>query len=344
MDTNFSSIPSKLCYIAPYCHILKNYGFDISEEYLMGISKGLTFEYCYIHNNMQVKTPQTIYDWISIVGSKSNISKAIADRFGIKFYEKTIMDKEFIIDLCKEELRQNRFVIVFLDVYFLKYHPQYKNTHGQTNVIIYKWNKDNKCFYFYDSHVSTIPVTTYSGCLTEDELLEALIIGENPYNGREVGLVLNRYMREPAEIDIYKKIQANAIEMLNPHTPYCGVAGMLTLAEQIEKWLEFWSSDCILNVLRKGYHHVAGRGGPAISREVYTDFLSKYVDSGICKIDIDTVKQGFIKSSTKWTSLGVKFFRSSIKFKDSNLLDISQCLREIARLEKVLFEQLSMIV
>lgn len=333
-----NSLANRLCYMAPYCDILSQYGFDISEEYLLGLARGLIFKYSYIHKNKQVEKPLSMEDWVSIVGSKNEIDPAIADDFGVEFYEKIIDDALFAAELCREELQEGRYIIIFVDTYYLKYHPQYLNTHGQTNVVIYGWKSKEKCFLFRDNHVTTIPPSTYNGCLMENEFTQALITGDNPYNDRIRGLVLNRRVSKGVGIDIFERVRENAKEMLIPGSPYSGVDGIFGLADEMESWLNFWSADAIQHVLRQGYHHVTGRGGPAISRGVYAEFIEKYIH---CKnIDKDLIRQGFTEAARGWNAVGAKFFRGSVGSTKKKFIEIPEALRTIGNLERELFEKL----
>lgn len=331
--------PGRLCYMYPYCKILDNYGIGITEDYLLGLAKGVVFEYSYIHKYKSVSHPKNKKDIVSIVGSKSDIRKDILDLFGINFEEFYLDNVNEAISVCIEKVRKNESVIVFCDVFFLRYHPQYQKVHNQTNLILYSWNSYKSEFVFFDGHVTTIPITTYTGILASEELEQAFILGDNPYNGRKIGIITNNYVHESQNISIDEIVQEQAMNMLYPLKSEfsSGIDGIMHLADDMIWWLSFWGTEDMINVLRQMYHHVSGRGGPAICRLVYSDFLSAYFNGNK---NIWEISQGFKEVSKKWTALSAKCFRYSLKFESENLMQIANDLRNIAQFEKVLFLEL----
>jgi hypothetical protein len=325
---------SQVCYLGPYLHIINSYGYDISEEYLFGLTQGITFKYSYIHRNKEFDNFISHEDGICIVGSKDN-REIISDCYGIKlsnYYEK---DRLKVLGFIENEINEGRIVVVYMDVYYLKYHPYYMNKHAQTNLIVYDMDGDH--IFILDKHVTTIPISTYEGTIHKEVFLKAMIIGDNPYNCEEMGIVINRKLHGNVQVNIAERVYNAALAMVQYPSVNHGVAGIYTFAEEITKWQSRWSEEELAEICRQAYLHIASRGGPAISRKMYAQFLKKYYEG---YIHIDTIVDGFEECARMWNGISIKFFRGIYKINRNILDSISGKVKEIADMEKELFEKL----
>ncbi|MGL5576475.1 MAG: DUF4872 domain-containing protein, partial [Sarcina sp.] len=331
---------TELCYIIPYCEILKKYQYNVSEQYLFGIGEGIGFQYNYIHNNVEVMEYISKYDWISIQGS-NDITKSIEKNFGILFYKYFNKNNNETLEFCKSELKAGRVIILFLDVYYLKYHPQYKRLHGQTNVLLLNIDSQKEKMKIYDGHVNTIPVSSYQGDISYNEFLKAIIQNKNEFTSEKSGIVAYKKIFPKHRINIWDSIEKNAKLMLYSQIDNLGLNGIKSLADEVLKWNIYWEEKDLKEVFRRAYLHITGRGGPAISRKVYGEFLKEY-----CKdenVDINSISKIFLELSKKWNSIAIQFFRGSLDREKCNLKKISNELKDIELIERQVFLKLECI-
>lgn len=329
------SSPSELCYIAPYCEILKQNGYHIDEEFLFGVTGGIGFRYNYIHENKQVLDFTDTKDWVSIEGSV-DIKDKIAELFGVRFVETVAEDKQLLLELCKKEIQKGHPVILFLDVYYLPYHPQFKQLHGQTNVLLYQI--DGEQYDIYDKHVTTIPISVYEGSISEEVIFEALVCGTNSFNGREIGIITYEEPVFKKGVNLGEQLVYVADRMLNPQNSNEGVEGMKNLTEKTKKWDQYWDESNIKNVYRQAYHHITGRGGTYITSKAFASYIKNYI---VCKVSNDrNVMMEMDKCTSLWQALAVKFFRNSVKPSGNALQELSGLLQELASLEEHIYSKI----
>jgi len=327
--------PSKLCFLSPYCDVLEGYGIHVKEDYLLGIVKGVMFDYDYLHDNHVIELPVSPTDTISIVGTNSDIYKDIQDLLGVLFYEVSIQSSDEAFSLCIDQINNDKPVIAYFDVYYLPYHPQFQKTHAQTNLLLYGWDENKNQILFYDGHVTTIPISTFVGTLSQSSFCKSLVWGVNRFNGRNIGMVFNDFSHKPIDINLLQIIHDQAVNMLISPKAHIGIQGMLCLTDEMSWWPKFWNPQSILVLWRQAYHHISGRGGPIACRAVYGDFLKNHFND---LKELLELANGFYEVSKKWNALGAKFFRGSIKY-DLNILEqIKQLLQDIALMENDLFQ------
>ena len=325
-----NNLPSELCFIAPYCEILNHIGYHVSEDFLFGITGGIGFRYSYIHENKQEMNYIDCNDWVSIEGS-IDIKEGIEEIFGVRFKENVVENRDAIFELCRNEIQKLHPVILFLDVFYLPYHPQFKQLHGQTNVLLYKIGEDETC-YIYDKHVTTVPISVYDGAVSKDVLMQALICGDNPFNGREIGVITYEEFEFKSSVNLGEQLKYVVNRILEPKNPNEGIEGMKNLAEQVLNWGQLWDIDNLKNVYRQAYYHITGRGGTYITSKAFASYVKNYIVSQTNN-DRDVLKD-MEKCTSLWQALAAKLFRNSIKPGREVLQETASLLLELSYLEE----------
>lgn len=330
---NLNDKPSILCYIAPYCEILKHLDFNIDEERLFVTMGGIDFKYTYIHNNHQVENMVEMRDGISLEGSR-DISLEIQHFFGVEFYEIYSNDKNELLTFCRSQIEIDKPIIIFLDVYFLSYHPQYNKIHGQTSVLLYGISEDKNRYYIYDKHVTTIPISVYYGSISSEEIENALIYGWNTFNGKEMGVISYERKNKSNSIDVLEQLQNMSTRMLDTKYICKGIEGIRYLGKDILRWDILWNEKYLKQVCNEAYVHIVGRGGPYISRLVLVRFLRQE------RICTDKQNKENDKIVSLWHSLAVGFFKIALRKQWGDLKRMSDIVMEIGLREEDMYYML----
>ncbi|WP_407384123.1 BtrH N-terminal domain-containing protein [Ruminococcus sp.] len=326
--------PSELCFVAPYSSILRFLDIDVDDISLYCCCGGLNFRYGYIHEHRWIRDYMCDLDLISLEGSR-DISNAIYERFGICFKEVLCDDRETAKKLITNQLSSGKKVVCFADAFFLKYHPQFHKNHGQTILTIWGYDSATNSFVVSDRHVTTIPISSYSGTISLPDFDLALICGENLFDGKTTGIIIydDSCGERTISMDMDKQFVNMAYRMLSDKDERTGVNGIKTFGNDVIKWKSQWCDDRIKEVFNSAYLHIMGRGGPYISRKVYADFISRqYNDSEL--------GGRFSALAKKWRSLSVKFFRNTLDTNKNSLQNISALIHEIAEIETGIYESI----
>ncbi len=311
--------PSYLCYIGPYRTYLSTRGTNISEGIMYALTQGFHFEFDYIHKHQKVRVPVDESDWISIVGSNNDFKSKVENYLNITIKS---IDHEQLYNVLSR-LEKDKSLVIDLDVYYLPYHPQYLKIHGKTNVLIGNYNPITQRAQIWDTHVPTIPISTYQGELHLDEIQLALI-GKKGYS--------LSYINDNNKLSLNTVIEAIISNAKNyiVEEDYMGVGAIKKLAEEMKDWTNHWSETAIKDVYRQAFLHVKNHGGTLVSRKIYAQLLKE-----ICKSDdLQKASELMAISTERWQVFSAACFRNSVYYSSKNSVKAIDMLYQIHELEK----------
>lgn len=331
---NTLSVPSELCFVAPYSCILQSLDIDVDDNFLYFNCGGLDFRYGYIHDNKKTNQYVCDLDSISIEGS-NDIKQAINEQFGICFKEVLCENKVLAENLIMTQLSNKKKVICFADAFFLTYHPQYRKNHGQTILMISDYDYESNNIIVSDRHVTTIPISSYYGPIKMSNFDQALICGENIYDGKKTGIIIydNFYDKRNISLNIDKQLLNMASRMLSSKDALTGINGIRFFSKDVLKWKFQWDNRQLKSVFNSAYQHIMGRGGPYVSRKAYAEFILQQCNN----VKLSDL---FLNSAKEWHSLGVKFFRNTIDINKNSLETISESIYEISEIETEIYDSI----
>lgn len=338
---NVASSSVKLCYLSPFLYLINLRKVTIAEDELYGLIQGITFEYSYIHDNQKVEHPVSKDDSISLIGSESDIIPII-NRYFPTTFSKEIHSPVNALERINERLWAGEPIICHVDVYHLPYHPQYRKRHGLTQIILLR-QATKEDYWFRDCYIPTIPTTQFEGIVSGNLLGEALFVNEM----RESIIYLCHFSGENSK-DVVSRIEymnhlvQNCNKMLHPKHRFAGTQGIISVSEEIDRvWRGLWGSERMEQVFQQAYFHINTKGGPAISRKVFANYLNRLGQWERNQYGfLSQLANHFHEVSGWWKVLSSSFFRGSLNNPHDYLPKISAQLLKLGKREGELFEEL----
>ena len=253
--------------------------------------------------------------------------------------------RKYSVNVSEEELLVGCKKITF------EYHYVYENKKNDD-----EWKKSDYCYLIgttdtvekdqlliYDGYVTTIPQTYFCGLVPADIIDKALWKEKHIDSGKGFGVTIYEKQDRNNVVNYRSSIFENAQSMLSQNNANVGTIGIKNLAINIQEWIEEWNDNKIKDNMRRIYHSITSRGGPAISRNVYAEFLYKNLDflseserNDICKELFDCAK--------KWNGIAVKAFRCSLSLNAKYIVQISKELQTISCIEHEIWGKLTRIL
>ncbi len=330
---------NKICFLGMYSALLRMYGVNVSEEELLVGCKKITFEHHYVYENKKSDDEWKKSDYCYLIGTTDTI-KDINEFFGnltIVDFKSYSLYTEYIIEMAATGIP----LLAYVDVFYLPYHPQYQNMHASTMIMIY--GLDRNQLLIYDGYVTTIPQTYFCGRVPMDIIDKALWKGKHIDTGQDFGVIIYEKQNSNNTVNYRNSVFENTQSMLSKKNKNSGIIGIKNLAINIREWIEEWNDYKIKDNMRRMYHSITSRGGPAISRNVYAEFLYNNANF-LSKNERDLICVKLFNSAKKWNGVAVKAFRCSLMFNDKYIVQISEELQVISCIEHEIWGELNQIL
>lgn len=327
-------VKNEICFLGMYSALLNYYEIPITERELLIRCKKIAFQYHYVKENTSSDHCWQQSDYCYLIGTLDTLEGI--DINTVRLTEKSFLHVEDQINYIFQVISKGNALLVYVDVFDLHYHPQYKKLHASTLVMICGVQGDD--YLVYDGYVTTIPPTYFVGYVSKNTINKAIWKEKHINTGKYWGIIVVDKGTDIFQVDTCSKISENAQSMLMTQNAHCGVEGIRNLSFDIEQWGEQWDEEKISDNMRRIYHNITSRGGPAISRKVYRDFIlysslfDEKAKQNICDLLILITK--------KWNAIAIKAFRCSINFNIDYIRMISLELRNVAEMETILWKKM----
>lgn len=330
---------NKICFLGMYSALLRKHSMNVSEGELLVACKKITFEYHYVYENKINDDEWKKSDYCYLIGTTDTV-KDINEVFGgltVVNFDDDNLYTNYIINMAVEGTP----VLVYVDVFYLPYHPQYQNIHASTMIMVCGLEKDQ--LQIYDGYVTTIPQTYFCGSVPVDIIDKALWKEKHIDSGQEFGVTIYEKQDRNNVVNYRSSIFENAQNMLSQNNANVGIIGIKNLAINIREWIEEWNDNKIKDNMRRIYHSITSRGGPAISRSVYAEFLCKNIDF-LSENERNDACKKLLDSAKKWNGIAVKAFRCSLSLNAKYIVQISKELQTISCIEHEIWGELARIL
>lgn len=316
----------QLCFLAPYGECLRLLGADVDETLLFIAASGPRFSFSYIHEGCRTPHPVSSADWVSIEGALPVVLSALST-FGLQIDVVPSPSLTILVEHLKEA---QGYMIVYVDVFHLPYHPFHHRFHGQTSLVLLGLGDGG--VRFVDPYVKSLRVERIEGEIGLPDLARALD-GQEIFEQRmEICSAVPRAAFTPEH-----RLEAYVQDFLAADGALLGPSGMRALADHMPTWHEVWCDDGLGQPLRMAYHHISDRGGPSKTRAALGSFLLAW-PTGIPSAE--RLAQGFSTASVAWRALAATFFRGSVTPGPDQVRRARSKLLEIVELEHRLFSEL----
>jgi hypothetical protein len=330
----WSPASTKLCYLAAFIEVARQLSFNIEEHVLFSVCSGPDFSYSYIHENVQVSAPRSPNDWLSVVGAQ-DIRYSDLQYVGITATAHSFRSADDALASIVSVLAEQKIVIVYVDVFYLSYHPFSGNRHSQGSLVISSADLHSNNVAFVDPHVHILRAQRVTGRLSITEL--GMAMASDVLLQKQI---VSCAKHEAISSSTMRRIVRNNLletcgRFLRPQNPYSGVPGIRLLSSDLRNWNDTWQNGALAANCLMAYFHVTGRGGPAATRQVFAEALRMSPEL-FSRADTAAF-DGFSQSAKKWGALGATFFRGSTRAASSLVSKAARQLAEIASLEEELF-------
>ena len=331
MKQNFQHIHSAHCESGVTSLLLKHKGLDISEPMAFGIGSGLTFAYL----------PMVKISGMPLIAYRNppkSIIKKATKQLGIKLASQTFRNQQKAEDTLDMLLDKGKYVGAQTSVYHLTYFPDDMRFHFNAhNLIIY--GKEGNEYLVSD------PVFENTVKIHKKDLLKARFA-----KGALAPKGLLYYLdSEPKEPNYEKIVKSSIKSTINNMTKaplfFIGIKGINYLAKQIENIPRKYKDDLRYPRLYLGHivrmQEEIGTGGAGF-RYMFASYLQE--------ASIHTNESLLQESSEMMTQAGDEWRRfaqlTALMCKNRKEFDfngLSNMLREIARKEKAVYDNLKYI-
>lgn len=313
---------SDLCGLYPYSLIMRENGIEITERELFARLRLFNLDCYFVKDGKQSNVLQPDSDAFCLSGIAPFCESNLNGLSNIYFYKINISCKQNAIEEILHHMNLSKKIIIFADVYYLKYHPLYKRYHSQTQIIVHQYDKG--CFYISDHHLPTFPISCFGGWLPEEELMESLLIENNneqsdkigiisytvnetkhliPFNlNEEIGDTFNKYLSDNFHFGFNVKDRiANALDMVKQSD----------------------NEKCSEKLMLSAYKHLTGRAGVVLSRKIMKSLLDEL---GFSENKFDEIIE-------MWQGIAGGFFRLSLKYYAEKLDELYSKINEVIDVE-----------
>jgi len=314
-----------LCYLGPYYEALRRSGVQAEESALFGAASGPAFCFDYLHDGAHVVRPQSVDDGVSIDGVTPVRLDALR-QFGLAVDVLPIVNEARAANAILERLRAGQTLIVYLDVFFLPYHPYAGQLHGQASLVLFDIDEPGRTVGFIDPYVKTTRVERIEGRLAMSDVESGLAQGALDTRYFETCTPVSS-PAPVADLDLSRCAQ----DMLSPTGRQAGIEGIVTLAEDVLTWTAHAS---LQQRMRGAYLHVVGRGGPAKSRLAWARCVELHLGN------VELVQQ-FERAAEQWAAFAANCFRCSVRPSELLVERAHRQLLALAEVERAAFEALA---
>ena len=208
-----------------------------------------------------------------------DIYENILKDLGISFRAVYLQNKKKVAETILDLLEKHLPVLVCVDVFYLKYHPEYKKKHEIHIVAIYGLNQNLETAWIADNYVSTTNKSIYKG--TIDNFQSVILINEcssfetlywviQPMEG-----TFHDYKYE----QIKEIICSSGKRLLDSPVQKQYADGILAIKQLIEYIISIKSElkdDNTRNKLLELYTMLIPRCGPVDTRSLIAEYLEKF--------------------------------------------------------------------
>ncbi len=292
---DFKHLPGNHCVTCSLHKVFLHYGFNISEEMLLGLGSGLGLIYWAMKN------------MIPFIGGRGNgkfyeFEKTICDRLGVgvKLY-KTSREKKAYSDL-KEVLESGQPAYVSVDMPYLQYLCLPEEAHFGGHVVdVYGIDEANNTVYISDRLKNPSSATVR-------ELVAARGSNHPPFaaNNKMLRFEFPKGLRDIREV-LPEAIRQNMSEVLNPPIKNLGIKAYELIPQRLKEWPKLYNESDLLMAMFNTYIYIEKGGtGGGLFRRMYSQFLMEAGEI-LNLTDLESISLQVLESAEKWTHVAKMF-------------------------------------
>lgn len=318
-------------------NMLKFQGVYISEPLIFGIGSGITFKYLPF---IKVET-----FGLTVARPKPmQISKNLSDALGFKLYYEKFLFKQRSMQRLDELLSQEIPVGLVINQFHLPFFPPEHRVNFNGHHIVVYGKEGNR--YFISDTMNELP--DGREILSREQLLRVRFAKSLLSPRGSLFYVKKIPQNMNLQKGVWIGIRKTCEDMLHHPFRFFGIKGLLLLSEDIRKW----ENKFTFQQKKANFRHLirffeeAGTGGSAF-RYLYAQFLKEAAvithEPALASLSISMVAIADI-----WQNCALQMLRyTKIRNPENNsitLLEISDLFVQIAKEEKILFQQLELLV
>lgn len=338
---NFQPQAGKHCITNSLKQIFSFYKYPLSEEMIFGLGKGLHFVY------INLASSPLISGRIKPLEFEENLAKAT----GVKIKISQPKSVELAFENLKKSLLQNKPVLLYVDMPYLKYLKLGENSHfGGHSVVVFGFDDKKKVFYISDRDSKKEPIESQNGKVGEDfhlipyaELAKARASKFRPFPANNKCASFDFSNAHPIDKKVLQEIiRSHSQDYLNAPAHLLGLNGIQKFAEEVKKWNKF-NSDKLKLACISNYFMINAKGGTGggAFRDMYGNFLveaSKIIGNNI----FAEIGKEYSSIGKKWDKVADLLWQTQETSSTESLLDISELVsgihKEETQLQKNLIE------
>lgn len=316
---NSNQMKNDLCGLHSYSVILRENGVDLDDRDLFSLLKLYDFRCYFLENGIQTCRISHATDAFCITGIAPFDEKRINSLSKVCFSKNCCLDDSEAVNIIRDNVRKGHKVIVFADVFYLRYHPLFHRYHTQTQLLICDENESG--IYIADYHLPTSPITVFKGWITKKEFLQALLIGRNNEQAETPGIItysINDEIKDDPE-DIRRAVLENFDSVLCEN-----FNDSFRIGERINRSIcEMRGKGNFQKLAISAYAHITGRAGMVLSRKVMSEILD----------NLGYEANEFERIADNWQGIAGAFFRLSLRWNPDRVNMLCKKIYDVIDLE-----------
>jgi len=336
---NFIPLGGKHCITTSLKQVFNFYKYPISEEMLFGIGSGISFAYLNLANSPMITGRIKPFKF----------EEKIAKRLNVEIKCKTSKQYDIVFEKTKKIIDNNKPVMVYVDMPYLKYLNLQKDSHfGGHSIVIFGYDEEKKGFYISDRDNLDNPINTPKGKIFENyhfvsfkEMEKARSSNSRPFPANNKYMEFNFEKIQPITKEIIIEAIIETCDcMLNPPAQLLGLNGIKKFSKEILKWEKFDKKKLKFSGITNYFMINADGGtGGGIFRKMYGDFLCEA--SKICKNNaMNLIGKNICRIGNKWEEIASLFWKLGETANISILKQMSEIAIEIFDQESNIFNEL----